>query len=99
MLYIKFEDESLNSASLSSSALFELKSDLRCTDRDSQPPLLDELLAQQVDLPPPPTFDTEVKDDGKGKVASTEKGGGEKKIPKWLKVGNSESSRDVRGVG
>ena len=64
-------------------------------DRDSQPPLLDELIAQQVDLPPPPTFEP-VKDDGKGKVAASSSGStgsGEKKIPKWLKLGNSECSR------
>jgi len=61
------------------------------TERDKSPPLLEELLAQQVDLPPPPSFDQAAPiDDGKGKVAAQNStGSGEKKIPKWLKMGSA----------
>jgi len=72
VLLLRFEDESMNAS-------------------DYPAPLAPEVLVQAVDLPPPPNLDTLTSppvpsaSDSKGLVSGS--GSGEKKIPKWLKMG------------
>lgn len=56
---------------------------------DVSAPLLPSIIAQAADLPPPPNFDNEPSEHTPGSSSSEKKraGPGEKKIPKWLKVG------------
>ena len=55
-------------------------------------PLLESILAQARDLPPPPTFDDSLLDekDGKSQSAQPSKDQGRKTLPKWLKIGQSK---------
>jgi len=92
VLMISFFEESLNGTpfSWSRSSFTNV-----ITDHNLRPPLLESVLAQSKDLPPPPSFESAgEKDGGKSwknnstqlpKDISANKG-----IPKWLKIGQSE---------
>jgi len=76
VLLLRFEDESLNASNLSA-------------------PLADSVLAHAIDLPTPPDYDTAPSGPSKGatttgKPAAAASGSGEKKIPKWLKLGSKK---------
>ncbi|KDQ59206.1 hypothetical protein JAAARDRAFT_33943 [Jaapia argillacea MUCL 33604] len=77
ILLLRFEDESLNHSSLPA-------------------PLLPSILSQSQDLPPPPDFDVESPPPSQSSTASgsssakTATTSGEKKIPKWLKLGQKK---------
>ncbi|KZS92590.1 hypothetical protein SISNIDRAFT_412862 [Sistotremastrum niveocremeum HHB9708] len=76
ILLLSFVDEELNDPSL-------------------RAPLLEEVLARAQDLPPPPNYDqTPEPEDKKRKQTATTSSdaSGEKKVPKWLKLGSKRSN-------
>lgn len=76
ILLLSFVDEELNDPSL-------------------RAPLLEEVLARAQDLPPPPNYDQtpEPEDKKRKQTAGTSSdASGEKKVPKWLKLGSRRSN-------
>ncbi|EJD48935.1 hypothetical protein AURDEDRAFT_59896 [Auricularia subglabra TFB-10046 SS5] len=73
-----------------SSVLFLRFEDDRLNHATVRAPLRPDILAQAVDLPPPPTFNNTPTPAGAGNtLKSSSSTSGEKKIPKWLKLPGS----------
>lgn len=85
----KVRDLSLAQLQLApSSVLFLRFEDDRLNHASVRAPLRPDVLAQAVDLPPPPTFNNAPTPTGTGNTlkSSSSTSTGEKKIPKWLKL-------------
>lgn len=80
VLLLRFEDDSLNGS-------------------DVPAPLLPAILSQAVDLPAPPDYDvtlaTAKETTSSGPSSSPASSSGEKKIPKWLKLGLKKQGRNI----
>jgi len=83
-------DLSLTELQLSPSSVLLLRFEDESLNRSDLPaPLLPSIMAQATDLPPPPNFENGPSKHTQDSSSSKPKrsGPGEKKIPKWLKVG------------
>lgn len=60
-------------------------------DGDVPAPLSEEVLSHLQDLPPPPVFQEVVPDTSKASASALAGSSGEKKVPKWLKVGSKHT--------
>lgn len=103
VLLLRFEDESLNGESVlheirTNQHIYVARSHFwRMTESNVPAPLASAVLSQAVDLPPPPNYDAEssISQSSASLPApmpsTSAVPSGEKKIPKWLKLGLSTS--------
>lgn len=88
VLLLSFQDVSLNGA-FRMTTRTHFDASIARVDPNRRAPLLDSILAEAQDLPPPPTFD-KPPPPKKSNPRQPSKGHGKSALPKWLKTGQSK---------